>query len=131
MFVEAVRVENIEHRVPVAEHSVDDYPGDRRSDHETVAAESARHVQPLPVADRPEHGLVVRRHVVDTRDEEREGNELEAGKKATNAAADRRLPARASLRRVTTSSEIARQHTPVRQLLRRERKLWRHDQRIE
>src|SRR5581483_7446474 len=126
---EAVGTEDVEHGIVLADELVGDYACDRGSDHEAVAAESGRHVE--PVGDGPEDGLVVGRDVIDTRNEQGIGDVRELRKQRLAGFADRRTPALAAGLRVAARTEVAGEHAAVGELLRREAALRSDDEGLQ
>ena len=126
---EAVCTENVEHRIVLADKCVGDDARDGGSDHEPVAAESGRHVE--PIGDGSEDGLMVGRDVVDAGNEQRIGHMRELGEQRLTGVADRRTPALAAGLRVAARAQVAGEHAAVGELLRREAALRSDDEGLE
>ncbi len=110
----------------LARDAVCDDPPDRRGDHEAVTAEPGRDMEAVVTWQRSEDRLPVRRDVVGRRSPARRARRTRgSGRRSEIARADVAPPRRRLRLRVTRRAEVAREHTPVVELLRREPPLGR------
>ena len=107
------------------------HPPDRRRHHEAVPAETGGHPEAPGLPDRAHDRLVVRRHVVGALGDDPERDEREQRQRLVDARTDVGAPGLGVRVGVARRREVAREHAPAGEVLRREVAVDEDDERLE
>ena len=106
-----------------------DEPARARRDHEPVPAESRSH--PDSLGERVDDRLPVRRHVVDARGDDRKRHVLQRRQQPFELLVDSAPPPVLLGHRIAFAAQVACEHAPARELLRRDSAIDRDHERFE